>query len=156
MALIMKTYKLNQEYTTKVEEPMAAYFSSGGSYTTIQPSIIQTIRNGVSMASMSLLTSKMLLSLVDLSNILHVSLRTLQRYKADHILDSDTTAKVVQLKMLNEHGIEVFGDQLIWNNWLREPIQMLGGSTPLEYMDTPFGFQLLHQILGRIEYGVHA
>jgi putative toxin-antitoxin system antitoxin component (TIGR02293 family) len=92
----------------------------------------------------------------EMSMILNVSLRTLQRYPDFYILDADSSSKVLQLKALNERGVDIFNGQLYFNKWLKSPVRELDGQTPLSYLDTALGFHILDQILGRIEHGVFA
>jgi putative toxin-antitoxin system antitoxin component (TIGR02293 family) len=102
------------------------------------------------------LTEKLSLNLQEMGEILHVSLRTLQRYAPNKVLDSDASAKALNLAALQTHGMEVFGSEIDFNEWLRTPVPHLGNKTPLSYLDTPFGFTLVEQTLGRIEHGLFA
>lgn len=118
--------------------------------------IIEWARNGVSMNFLTRLGEKLSFSLNDLSMILHVSLRTLQRYSPTKVLDTGASAMAIQLASLRKHGLEVFEDEEAFNQWLRIPISSLDGKKPIEFLDTTYGFELINQLLGRIEHGVFA
>lgn len=111
-------------------------------------------RSGKSMAFLNKLANNLALSLKDMSEVLQVSMRTLQRYNDNKVLDTDASAKLLQLEALQNHGIEVFGDKDAFNSWLKSPVLALGNQTPLSFLDTPFGFQLVNNTLGRIKHGI--
>ncbi len=118
--------------------------------------LINYARQGINMQYLNNLTNRLSLNLQEMGEILHVSLRTLQRYAPTKVLDSDASAKVLNLAALQSHGLEVFGSEKDFNEWLRSEIPHLGNKTPLSYLDTPFGFTLVDQTLGRIEHGLFA
>lgn len=118
--------------------------------------VIRSARAGIKTGYYLELGSRLGLSLQELASILNVSLRTLQRYDAEHMLDADQSAKVISLEMLMAHGLEVFGGQQSFNDWLRDPVMELENQSPLSFLDTSFGFMVLEQLLGRIEHGIFA
>ena len=118
--------------------------------------VIRSARAGIKTGYYLELGSRLGLSFQELASILNVSLRTLQRYDAEHMLDADQSAKVISLEMLMAHGLEVFGGQQSFNDWLRDPVMELENQTPLSFLDTSFGFMVLEQLLGRIEHGIFA
>jgi putative toxin-antitoxin system antitoxin component (TIGR02293 family) len=71
-------------------------------------------------------------------------------------MDADASSKIIQLSILKEQGLSVFGDQSSFNEWLKQPVPELDNATPLSMLDTPFGYQILFQILGRMEHGIFA
>lgn len=117
---------------------------------------IEQARKGIHMKDYVALASLMGMTQIEMAMVINISLRTLQRYSEAHVLDADTSSKVLQLMALNERGVDVFNNQLSFNKWLKSPVRELEGSTPLSYLDTSLGFQILDQILGRIEHGIFA
>lgn len=139
-----------------VEEPMTMLMNVG-LVTSLSPmDFINSSRRGITMRVLSRLGEELALSLGELASILHLSLRTLQRYTPEKRLDTDASAKVLQLAELRSRGLEIFGSDTDFNVWLRTGLPVLSGQRPLDFLDTPFGFKLLDQILGRIEHGVFA
>ncbi len=145
----MEEYKINEVSPTIVNEASAIY-----GYSFESAHLIQYARQGLSMGYLLKLSQKLSLSLQEVSNILHVSLRTLQRYTASKKLDTDISSKLLTLTALYNHGIEVFGTEDNFNSWLKTPLLSLDNNTPLSYLDTPFGFKVVDQLVGRIEHGV--
>lgn len=117
---------------------------------------LQLARKGVSFKFLLDISEKLSLSLVELSQILHVSLRTLQRYIPSKKLDTDSSSKALQLAFLLQTGIKVFGSSEYMNVWMNSSLPSLGGQRPKDFLDTPFGFQLLEEELSRIEFGIFA
>lgn len=153
----MKKYILPNNLGSFASEPEVAFLSGYTSYDAdTDLSIIRHARSGIKMGFLLYLAQLMTLGLSDLARLINVSLRTVQRYSPEFVLDADASSKVILLSMLNIHGKEVFGDQKIFNKWLKEPVKELDNRPPLELLDTPFGYRIIHQILGRIEHGIFA
>jgi putative toxin-antitoxin system antitoxin component (TIGR02293 family) len=143
----------NEKETNILKEPSVAYVSPLDGSTL---DLIQWARNGVSMDFLNKLADKLSFSLNELGNILHVSLRTLQRYDSSKVLDTDASSKAIQLAALRKHGLEVFEDEAAFNEWLKSPLPALESKRPIDFLDTSYGFELINQLLGRIEHGVFA
>ena len=153
------SFVMNKSYQNKVNsqvlnEPVAVYLHAASDY--LQPEIISFARQGVSAGYAFKLAEQLSLSLHELADILHISVRTVQRWQTDKVLDTDQSSKIIQLAGLLKQGSEVFGDGESFGVWLHEGVPVLQGLTPLSYLDTPFGFDLINQVLGRIEHGVFA
>jgi putative toxin-antitoxin system antitoxin component (TIGR02293 family) len=153
----MEKYILPVDLGSFASEPAVAFLSAYSSYESdADLTVIHHARKGMKMGYLLYLAQLMDFGLSDIASLINVSLRTVQRYGRDFVLDADASSKVIQLSMLNAHGKDVFGDQHIFNQWLREPVIELDGRPPLEFLDTPFGYRIVHQILGRIEHGIFA
>ena len=116
---------------------------------------IQKSRSGISAEEMKKVQSFTELSMKELSDILPISERQLNRYDKNHILRKDISSHLLQLVELYEKGYEVFGKEK-FQKWLRSDIAVFGNQKPLEFLDTPIGIQYVYDILGRIEHGVYS
>jgi putative toxin-antitoxin system antitoxin component (TIGR02293 family) len=156
------TQKMKKEPKKYIQAPEAANILNEPAISLAQPqnygiyNLIENARKGLTMSYLQNIANSLTLSLQEISQILHVSLRTLQRYQDSKVLESDISAKLLHLATLKKEGIEVFGNEAAFNAWLRTPIPALQNETPLSYLDTPFGFQLVEQTLGRIKHGIFA
>ncbi len=149
-----KTVKYHtKESTTIAAEPTLEY-GIAAIISDASLDLIATARKGVSMNFLTTIAEKLSLSLQEVGHILHVSLRTLQRNAPAKKLDIDASAKALQLATLYQKGVYVFGEEQIFTDWLREEVPALDYKKPINLLDTPFGFQLVMQVLGRIEHGV--
>jgi putative toxin-antitoxin system antitoxin component (TIGR02293 family) len=93
------------------------------------------------------------LTLKELAATLDLSARSLQRRRCEGRLaryESDRLYRFARIIALAKHYV---GDGPKAARWLRRPNRALGGSTPLELVDTELGARTVEDILGRIAYG---
>jgi putative toxin-antitoxin system antitoxin component (TIGR02293 family) len=120
-------------------------------------SLINTVRQGISFAAFMNLVSKSPFSVSEWSAFLHLSERTMQRYKKEKkTFEPIHTEKILEITLLYKKGVEVFGDKERFNAWLQANSVALGNVKPKELLDNTFGISLLDDELGRIEHGVLA
>ncbi len=89
-----------------------------------------------------------------LSNIVHISKRTLNRRRQDGRLKTDESERVLRIARVYDKALEVFESEEAVEGWLKKLARGLGHKIPLEYSDTDLGAQEVVNLLGRIEYGV--
>lgn len=142
-----KSYYTDQELTSVILEPAGSYF--------FQPNdLISITRQGIFKRNLSLLAEKLSFTMNEISRVLHVSERTLQRYHAEDRLSPDISERTLMLANLYERGVEVFENADNFTDWLRTPLPAFNNQKPIQLLDTSFGFQLILDELGRIEHGV--
>jgi len=93
------------------------------------------------------------LTLKELATTLDLSARSLQRRRREGRLaryESDRLYGLARIIALAKHYL---GDSPKATRWLRRPNRALGGSTPLELVDTELGARTVENVLGRIAYG---
>lgn len=93
------------------------------------------------------------LTLKELATSLDLSHRSLQRRRREGRLaryESDRLYRLARIVALSKHYL---GDAEMATRWLRRPNRALGGSTPLEFIDTELGARAVENVLGRIAYG---
>jgi putative toxin-antitoxin system antitoxin component (TIGR02293 family) len=93
------------------------------------------------------------LTLKELATTLDLSARSLQRRRREGRLaryESDRLYRLARIVALAKHYL---GDGPIAIRWLRRPNRALGGSSPLQLVDTELGARTVENILGRIAYG---
>ncbi len=120
-------------------------------------SLIKFVRQGIKFAIFVSFANKSPFSLNEWSTFLHLSERTMQRYKREkRTFDSLQSEKILEIALLYKKGLEVFGDSDKFNSWLETENLALGKIRPKELFDNSFGINLLKDELTRIEYGVLA
>jgi putative toxin-antitoxin system antitoxin component (TIGR02293 family) len=120
-------------------------------------SLIQAIKEGIQFTFFESLAKNIPFTLHEWSSFLHLSERSLQRYKKEKgTFNAIASEKIVEITMLNKYGIEVFGEQHKFNTWLVTKNVALGGIKPKELLDSSFGIQILKDELTRIEQGILA
>ncbi len=119
--------------------------------------IIDAVRTGISFHEFDKIVRHTPFSLTEWANYLQLSERTIQRnQKEKKPFQPIHSERIVELVMLYEYGVEVFGDKHNFNTWLNSRSIALGGRTPKELLDTKFGVGMVKDELGRIEHGVLA
>ena len=119
--------------------------------------LISTVREGIKYATFQNIANKSPFSTSEWSNFLHLSERTFQRYKKEkRKFDPLHSEKILEITLVYNKGIEVFGDKPNFDAWLEAKNVALGGIRPKELLDSTFGIGLLRDELTRIEHGVLA
>lgn len=120
-------------------------------------SLINAIKQGINFSFFERLAKNIPFTIREWSAFLHLSERSLQRYKKEKgKFNAVTSEKIIEITMLNKYGIEVFGDQDKFNTWLKTKNVALGSIKPKELLDSSFGIQILKDELTRIEQGILA
>lgn len=119
--------------------------------------LISTVREGIKYALFQNIADKIPFSVSEWSNFLHLSERTFQRYKKEkRTFDPLHSEKILEITLVYNKGIDVFGDKANFDTWLEAKNVALGGLKPKELLDSTFGIGLLRDELTRIEHGVLA
>jgi len=119
--------------------------------------LIDTVRKGISYSAFLSLVNRSPFSLIEWSSFLHLSERTIQRYKKEKKrFDPIHSEKIVEITMLYNLGTSIFGDAKRFYSWLESDNIALGGNKPKTFLDSTFGIGLLKDELIRIEHGVLA
>ena len=120
-------------------------------------SLIYAIKKGIKYTFFEQLSKLSPFTSRDWSGFLHLSERSMQRYKKEGgTFGAVSSEKIVEITMLYKYGIDVFGDKAKFDTWLGINNVALGGIKPKELLDTSFGIGLIKDELSNIEYGVLA
>jgi len=117
--------------------------------------LIGLVRHGLPSEGVALLADKLDISPGELSKYLHVSNKTLQRYKGKP-LDINMSDRLLTLARVYVKCLDIFESEENSVKWLKSPIPALGDARPLDYLDTNAGADMVMSLLGRIEYGVYS
>jgi putative toxin-antitoxin system antitoxin component (TIGR02293 family) len=117
--------------------------------------LIALTREGIKKSTLKSLTEHLGISMETMSRLLHSSHRNIQRKDEEELLDTLKTEKVLELAAFAQRGIDVIGNKAAFTEWLHSPLATLGNKTPLDFLDTSFGIQMLTRLLGRLEQGVY-
>jgi putative toxin-antitoxin system antitoxin component (TIGR02293 family) len=165
------SYKYKEEPGKNVvSEPLAEYITNahlakpflallGVAFTHTSASeldVIKFTRQGFKKKAILTLAKKISLTLQELAAIMHISERTLQRYDDDEVIKPEYAEKAVELARLYTRGEEVFGSLERFKLWMKTPVLVFRGETPVSLLDTSVGFSVLFNELGRIEHGIFA
>lgn len=117
--------------------------------------LIDIVRHGLPSEGVTALSCKLGITPGELSRFLHVSLKTLQRYKGK-VLDINMSDRLLTVALVYSKCVDVFGSEENSVSWLKSPVLALDNARPLDYLDTNAGAEMIMTLLGRIEYGVYS
>lgn len=119
--------------------------------------MVYVLRDGVDLGYFYNLSNRINFTLEDWSSYLHLSERTLQRYKKQKKhFDTIYSERIVQIDLLYKKGAEVFDSEANFQTWMETVSVPLGGIRPKELLDTTYGINLVTDELSRIEHGILA
>lgn len=118
--------------------------------------LIEVTRKGLPKSVIQTLSTILSVSMEKMSQLLHVSHRTLQRKSDTDLLNVYPTEQILEIADVISKGIEVFGSVEKLAKWLHSELRHLNYKTPIAYLDTTFGVALVKDTLGRIEHGVYS
>lgn len=118
-------------------------------------SYISAIREGIDYSFFSKLVKNSSIAFSEWSSYLHISERTLQRYKKENRqFEALQSERILQIALLYQFGESVFGSSEHFNVWLGTTNISLGNIKPKELLDSSFGIDMLKDTLTRISHGV--
>lgn len=119
--------------------------------------LIKRSREGINHNDFRSIQKHIPLKIQEWSKVLHLSERTLQRYKQEKIDFAPVySEKIIEIQLLFNKGISVFGDSDKFYTWLNSKNLALGGILPISLFDNSFGIMFLKDELTRIENGILA
>lgn len=115
------------------------------------------VREGVSFNYFHRLSDQIHLGMHEWADYLHLSERTIQRYKKEKkVFDPIYAEKIVIIELLYKKGVNVFGIADNFYTWMDTISIALGNVKPKNLLDTSFGITMVYNELGRIEHGIFA
>lgn len=118
--------------------------------------LIELARRGLPRSVVDMVAQNIGLTDREMARILNISERTLHRYTPSTQLDTPSTERLLKLMLLYQHGEEVFADLNNFKPWMRQPMSLFGNKSALDLLDTATGFELVDNVLTRIEMGVYS
>ena len=119
--------------------------------------LMNVVRQGVNFEAFLNLVKMIPFSMPDWSRFLHITDRTMQRYRKEmKSFDTIQSEKIIQITLLYKKGADIFGDKEKFDSWLISENLALGSVKPKDLLDNAFGINLLNDELTRIEHGVLA
>jgi len=90
----------------------------------------------------------------DLTRLLGIKKRTLQRREQEARLPSGETDRLWRAAVILAEATAILGSRAKASSWLHRENRALGGARPLDMIRTEAGYEEVRNVLGRIEWGV--
>lgn len=84
--------------------------------------------------------------------------RSAVRWRFKHpskLLNPDQGGRALRFAQVLTQAQDIFGDRLTASRWFFEPAFGLDGEAPVRLLLNPFGYELVVDLMTRIEYGVY-
>jgi putative toxin-antitoxin system antitoxin component (TIGR02293 family) len=138
----------------EIFEPLVTYGSIDDIHTL---SLVEMVRQGIGYEAFHKFADRSPFSFREWSSYLHLSERSMQRYRNEKkTFDPLQSEKIIEIALLYNKGIEVFGNSDRFDAWLTTENLSLGNIRPKTLLDNSFGIHMVKDELIRIEYGVLA
>jgi len=138
----------------EVNDGYAVYASTDGGDI---GALLNVVRSGVKFLLFSRIARELSFSMAEWSKFLHLSERTLQRYKKENKdFNPVYSERIMEIAFLCKKGVTVFGDSGKFDQWLELSNLSLGGVSPKSLLDSTSGIRLVQDELLRIEHGILA
>ena len=119
--------------------------------------LTNVVREGVTFNYFTKLSDQIHVDMQEWAGYLHLSERTIQRYKKEkRSFDPIYSEKIVSIELLYKRGVNVFGKADNFYAWMDTVSIALGNVKPKHLLDTSFGINMVYTELGRIEHGIFA
>lgn len=116
--------------------------------------LIRIARKGLPKRVVYPVCDVLAVSMDKLSDLLHISHRTLQRKADDDLLTVSNSEQLFEIAEVVSEGIEVFETLENFRKWLHSTPYIFNGQKPLDFLDTRFGIQYVKNMMGRIAHGI--
>ena len=118
--------------------------------------VIDSIRSGLPKAGVESFLEKTSVGREQVSQVLHISTRQLNRYKPEQRLSPGQSNFLFELTRIYTRALDILGDKATAEHWLNRQQLALGNHTPLELLDTTEGVRLVDDLLTQIEFGFYS
>ena len=112
------------------------------------------IGHGLGTSILATIQERLRISNQQLSDLMMVSPRTLDRRKKEETLPPDESERSYRIARLTDRAYQVFEDPDKVARWFSKPNYALGNKKPIDLAKTEPGARIVEQLLGRIEHGI--
>jgi putative toxin-antitoxin system antitoxin component (TIGR02293 family) len=117
---------------------------------------ISLVRSGLPLSSIARVRKKLKFNESAVLSLMGMSKETYQqRQEARENLSPIESDRLYRLARIEAHATDVFEDEEIAADWLKQPNRALGDK-PIDLLDTDAGTDRVDRLLTRIEYGVYS
>jgi len=117
--------------------------------------LLQKVRTGLPFKAFEELKTALEINRKDLAELLLIKESTLTLRKSKGFLLVHESDRVIRFaKLFDQASILLQGDKNAALIWLKSPLEVLSGESPLEHAQTELGSRDVEDLIGRIRHGV--
>ena len=148
---IMDTIQLTEESAA-----MENYLGIQGSEIDVNSNLgyVNLVEEGLEANAIESFIKASELNQKQVSKLIHLSERTIQRSSPNKKLDCLTSERLVSLSRIYFLGSRIFGGKQKFVKWIKRPNRGMQGKEPIKLMETNLGLEMVRDELQRIESGV--
>ena len=125
--------------------------------TTLTPLVfVDLVRAGLPLTGFMQLAKLLQLTQQELSDVLKINPRTLNRRKKGQLLHQEESDKLYRLARIYLLSLEVLENEEMAVEWLKKPKIALNRQIPLALIDTDVGTREVERLLNQLKYGVYS
>lgn len=119
--------------------------------------LADVVRARVSVRALPALARELSVDLQELAQVAAIRRRNLkQRLEQSALLSVAESDRLLRVARVYANAISTFNDRHAAAEWMAEPLEHLGGETPLQFCCVEPGAREVESILMRIEHGVYS
>lgn len=118
--------------------------------------MLEAVRSGLPYSSLEAIQRLLDVQVRLLSSLIGVPPRTLSRRKKANQLSASESDRLYRIAYIVSMAKSVFGSLDKARTWLRQDNRALGGTAPIDLLDTAIGVRQVEEILHRINYGIYS
>lgn len=115
---------------------------------------VMNIQNGLATDILQTIQTRLDISRIELSNLLMISLRTLDRRQKEAVLPPAESERSYRIARLTDLAAEVFGSMEKASTWFKQSNYALGNKKPIDIIQTEPGARLVERTLQQIQHGI--
>jgi putative toxin-antitoxin system antitoxin component (TIGR02293 family) len=117
--------------------------------------LVRVLRIGVAVSVFAKLAEEIGTSQAALGKVIGLPSSTLTRRRQSKRLSPDESDRLYRVASVYRSALQLFeGDRAAARRWLNASAKALGGSSPVEYLDTEAGAEAVQDLILRLEHGV--
>ena len=147
----------NDDNLNLVNEPTALYFSSFTAIGYDKNNVLENLAINSKILFNKILAVSGLTIKTLAENIFEITPKTFIKYKNNTTkIPSRIAELAIELNTLYLQGNVVFGDSMVFNEWLEKENTFFNNKKPSNFLNTSTGIHLIFEELKRIEFGATA
>jgi putative toxin-antitoxin system antitoxin component (TIGR02293 family) len=117
--------------------------------------MLEAVRSGLPYSALEIFQQMLQLRTKRLSSLIGVPPRTLSRRKKSKRLSGPESDRLYRVAHVVGLAQAVLGSLDKASQWLRRDNRALGGSAPIDLLDTAIGVRQVEEVLNRINHGIY-